>query len=100
MSAFVSSCHHAIFILTGAICLPSYSTAAMAVVLGLYNSMVAFICLDAACHMAEELPHPAVQIPRVLYITMATQFTVGVIYILTIGFSITDINVIIKTPTG
>ncbi|KAM6522917.1 hypothetical protein FALCPG4_012530 [Fusarium falciforme] len=77
-----------------------YSTAAMAVVLGLYNSMVAFICLDAACHMAEELPHPAVQIPRVLYITMATQFTVGVVYILTIGFSITDINVIIKTPTG
>ncbi|WAO93423.1 Choline transport protein [Fusarium falciforme] len=77
-----------------------YSTAAMAVVLGLYNSMVAFICLDAACHMAEELPHPAVQIPRVLYITMATQFTVGVIYIFTIGFSITDINVIIKTPTG
>lgn len=72
----------------------------MAVVLGLYNSMAAFICLDAACHMAEEIPAPAVQIPRVLYITMGTQFVVGVIYILTVGFSITDIDVIINTPTG
>lgn len=72
----------------------------MAVVLGLYNSMTALVCLDAACHMAEELPHPAVQIPRVLYITMGTQFVVGIVYILTIGFSITDIDVIIKTPTG
>lgn len=72
----------------------------MAVVLGLYNSMVAFICLDAACHLAEELHHPAVQIPRVLYLTMGVQFVVGIIYILTIGYSITDIDTIINTPTG
>lgn len=72
----------------------------MAILLGLFNSMVAFVCLDAACHLAEEVPQPAVMIPRILYITMGTQFLVGVFYILVIGFAIKDMKVIINTSTG
>ena len=72
----------------------------MAVVLGLYNSITALQGLDASCHMAEEMPQPKKLIPRILYITIGTQFLVGVVWILTVSFSIIDIDDIIDTATG
>lgn len=78
----------------------SYSSSALAVVLGLYNSMTALVALDASCHMAEEIPRPTHMIPRILYLTILVQFLVGTVWILVIGFSITDIDAIINAPSG
>lgn len=77
-----------------------YSSNSMAVVLGLFNSMAAWVCLDAPCHMAEEILHPTKEIPKILYVLLISQFLVGFLYILVIGFSVTDIATIISTPTG
>ncbi|EXJ78179.1 hypothetical protein A1O3_09340 [Capronia epimyces CBS 606.96] len=77
-----------------------YSSNAMAVVLGLYNSMTALVALDASCHMAEEIKQPTRMIPKILYITIALQFLVGVVWILAIGFSIQDSDAIINSPSG
>ncbi|KAI9729402.1 MAG: hypothetical protein M1834_006926 [Cirrosporium novae-zelandiae] len=77
-----------------------YSSNAMAVVLGLYNSMAAWMCLDGACHLAEEVPNPTRNIPKILYLSIGVQFLVGVVWILAIGFSIENIDVVINSPTG
>lgn len=77
-----------------------YSSPAMAVVLGLFNSIIAYVCLDAACHLAEEVATPTKEVPRILWATWISQSLVGMVWILVIGFSIQDIEPIISTPTG
>lgn len=77
-----------------------YASNAMAVVLGLYNSMTALVALDASCHMAEEIQRPKVIIPRILYISIGVQFLVGVVWILAIGFAVSDVSAIIDGPSG
>lgn len=72
----------------------------MAVAIGLYNCVVVWVSLDAVCHLAEEVPQPTRIIPKTLYIIVATQLTVGVVWILTVGFSVTDINAVISSATG
>ena len=72
----------------------------MAVVIGLYNSISIFVSLDAGCHLAEEMPHPSRTLPKILYFTTFFQILVGVVWILVIGFSITDPDRIVNTPTG
>lgn len=71
----------------------------MALVIGLYNSISIFVSLDASCHLAEEVTRPAITIPRVLYFTTFLQIIVGIMWILAIGFSITDEDAIINTVT-
>ncbi|KAI8649009.1 hypothetical protein NCS55_01474300 [Fusarium keratoplasticum] len=61
-----------------------YSSSAMAVAIGLYNCVVVWVSLDAVCHLAEEVPQPTRIIPKTLYIIVATQLTVGVVWILTV----------------
>lgn len=56
----------------------------MAVAIGLYNCVVVWVSLDAVCHLAEEVPQPTRIIPKTLYIIVATQLTVGVVWILTV----------------
>lgn len=72
----------------------------MAVVLGLFNSIIAYVCLDAACHLAEEVESPTKEVPKILWATWISQSLVGIVWILVIGFSIKEIEPIITTPTG
>lgn len=62
--------------------------------------MTSLVALDASCHMAEEVSRPTRIIPRILYTTIVVQFIVGLIWILAIGFSITNIDAIIDAPSG
>jgi choline transport protein len=56
--------------------------------------------LDGPAHLAEEIPEPKKSLPRVMLIVILSQFVVGVIWIIVLGFSITNLEEIIKSPTG
>ncbi|BCS21880.1 uncharacterized protein APUU_30105A [Aspergillus puulaauensis] len=77
-----------------------YASSSIAVVLGLYNSLISFVALDAACHLAEEVNSPTKEVPKILWITWASQSIVGIIWITVIGFSIKELDPLINTPTG
>lgn len=77
-----------------------YSSNSFSVFLGLYNSMTTLMALDGPTHLAEELPSPKRIIPRILVITITSQAILGVIWILVLGFSISNLQSIIATPTG
>lgn len=56
--------------------------------------------LDCPTHLAEEVKQPKKLVPRILVIVILSQAVVGVIWILALGFSITDLEAITATTTG
>uniref|UniRef100_A0A8H7K3Z7 Uncharacterized protein n=1 Tax=Bionectria ochroleuca TaxID=29856 RepID=A0A8H7K3Z7_BIOOC len=54
----------------------------------------------APTHLAEELPQPKRTLPQILIVVILSQFVVGVVWILVLGFSITDLDAILATSTG
>ena len=56
--------------------------------------------LDGPAHLAEELPQPKKSLPRIMLIVIFSQFIVGVVWIIVLGFSITDLTAVTKTATG
>ncbi|KAG5743892.1 hypothetical protein H9Q72_012139 [Fusarium xylarioides] len=77
-----------------------YSSTALAVLLGLMNSFSTLMGLDSPAYLAEEIPQPKRFLPRIMIIVILSQFAIGLIWILILGFSITDIDAIIATSTG
>ncbi|KAH6712496.1 amino acid/polyamine transporter I [Leptodontidium sp. MPI-SDFR-AT-0119] len=77
-----------------------YSSIAMAVVLGLFSSFATLMGLDGPAHLAEEIDRPKKSLPRVLLIVVLSQFVIGVVWIIVVGFSITDLGPIMSTSTG
>jgi amino acid transporter len=55
---------------------------------------------ETACHLAEELPTPKRSLPRILLIIIISQVVVGVVWILVLGFSIMDLDPVLRTRTG
>ncbi|MAD87764.1 MAG: hypothetical protein CL912_32795 [Deltaproteobacteria bacterium] len=77
-----------------------YSSMAMAVVLGLFSSFATLMGLDGPTHLAEEIDRPKKALPRILLIVILSQFCIGVVWIIVVGFSITDLESIMSTSTG
>ncbi|KAI8183964.1 hypothetical protein K4K54_009888 [Colletotrichum sp. SAR 10_86] len=77
-----------------------YSSTGFAILLGLFNSFSTLMGLDCPTHLAEEVKNPKKVIPRILMIVIISQFFVGVVWILVLGFSIGDLPTIIASPTG
>lgn len=77
-----------------------YSSTSFAILLGLFNSFATLMGLDGPAHLAEEIPDPKRALPRILLIVLGSQFVVGVVWILALGFSITDLDAITATTTG
>lgn len=77
-----------------------YDSTGLAVVLGLFNSFTALMGLDGPTHLAEEIPQPRRRLPRILIIVVISQFFVGVVWILVIGLSITDLSAVRNSATG
>ncbi|KAJ5001580.1 hypothetical protein K4K48_001217 [Colletotrichum sp. SAR 10_66] len=77
-----------------------YSSTGFAILLGLFNSFSTLMGLDCPTHLAEEVKNPKKVIPRILLIVIISQFFVGVVWILVLGFSIGDLPTIIASPTG
>lgn len=51
-----------------------------------------FSCLDAATHLAEEIPEPRKNIPKALLWTVAMGFVTGILIVLAIFFTATDLE--------
>lgn len=56
--------------------------------------------LDGPAHLAEEIPQPKRHLPRVMLIVIISQTVIGVVWILVLGFSITDMDLVVQTKTG
>ncbi|KAE8343714.1 hypothetical protein BDV24DRAFT_149334 [Aspergillus arachidicola] len=71
-----------------------------AILLGLINSFGTLMGLDGPAHLAEELPRPKILLPRIMIIVVVSQFFVGLVWIIVLGFSITDVSAITSSATG
>lgn len=58
------------------------------------------MALDGPSHLAEEIPDPKRVLPRVMPVVILSQLFVGVVWILALAFSMTDIDAVLNTPTG
>ncbi|PWY95325.1 hypothetical protein BO94DRAFT_553237 [Aspergillus sclerotioniger CBS 115572] len=76
-----------------------YSSNSFAVLLGMFTSFSTLMGLDGPAHLAE-LHQPKKPLPRIMLIVIFSQFVVGVVWIIVLGFSITDLAAITKTATG
>ncbi|KAI1140280.1 amino acid transporter [Hypoxylon sp. FL0543] len=72
----------------------------MAWILGLLQSALSLIGFDAALHMTEEMPSPAVDAPRAILYAVVVGGVTGVAFILVILFCITDPEAVLSTPTN
>ncbi|KAE8327938.1 amino acid/polyamine transporter I [Aspergillus sergii] len=77
-----------------------YTSTSLVILLGLFNSFGTLMGLDGPAHLAEELPQAKKSLPRIMLIVIGSQFVVGVIWIIVLGFSITDLDAINNTTTG
>ncbi|CEL05867.1 hypothetical protein ASPCAL06979 [Aspergillus calidoustus] len=77
-----------------------YASTSFSIVLGLFTSFSTLMSCEAACHLAEELPTPKRSLPRILITVIVSQVIVGVVWILVLGFSITDLDAVLRTRTG
>lgn len=64
------------------------------------NSFSTLMGLDGPTHLGEELPQPKQLLPRILIIVIVSQFVIGQVWILVLGFSIRDLSAIVATSTG
>ncbi|KAI0908172.1 choline transport protein [Ustulina deusta] len=72
----------------------------LAWILGLLQSALSLIGFDAALHMTEEMPTPAVDAPRAIIYAVAVGGVTGIAFILVILFCITDPETVLHTSTN
>ncbi|KAL4902152.1 amino acid/polyamine transporter I [Aspergillus multicolor] len=77
-----------------------YASTSFAVFLGLFTSFSTLLSLEGPCHLAEELPTPKRTVPRIIMIVVLSQVVVGVVWLIVVGFCITDLDAINSTATG
>ncbi|KAF3174332.1 hypothetical protein TWF788_008710 [Orbilia oligospora] len=77
-----------------------WSSPFIAFVVGLINPNWSFACLDAATHLAEEVPRPEKVIPIAILGTVAIGFVTSFVYSISIFFAIKDIDNVYLSPTG
>ncbi|KAF5009103.1 hypothetical protein FDECE_4655 [Fusarium decemcellulare] len=77
-----------------------YKSTSFAILLGMLSSFTTLMGLDGPAHLAEELPQPKRHLPRIMLIVILSQVVVGIIWIIALGFSITDLDSILATKTG
>lgn len=68
--------------------------------IGLTTSMIAFVGLDAAAHMAEEIEDAAIVIPRSMIASVAINGILGFSIIIAVLFCLGDQEAALKTPTN
>ncbi|KAI8629942.1 choline transport protein [Xylariaceae sp. FL1651] len=72
----------------------------LAWILGLLQSALSLIGFDAALHMTEEMPNPAVDAPRAIIYAVVVGGVTGLAFIIVILFCITNPEAVLKTATN
>ncbi|KAF3045969.1 hypothetical protein E8E12_009361 [Didymella heteroderae] len=67
---------------------------------GLLSSVYPLLGYDAACHLAEELPHASRNVPIAMIGSVTVNVILGVGYCIMLLFSTGPLDVLLATPTG
>ncbi|KAI9692825.1 MAG: hypothetical protein M1822_004819 [Bathelium mastoideum] len=78
----------------------AWPTEGLSFFIGLTTSMIAFVGLDAAAHMAEEIEDAAIVIPRSMVASVAINGVFGFSIIIAVLFCLGDQEAALNTPTG
>ena len=76
-----------------------WPTQGLSFFIGLTTSMIAFLGLDAAAHMAEEIENAAVVIPRSMVASVVVNGILGFSIVIAVLFCLGDQEAALKTPT-
>ncbi|KAF4630991.1 hypothetical protein G7Y89_g7142 [Cudoniella acicularis] len=67
---------------------------------GTLSAVYPFLGYDAACHMAEEMPHPSRNVPIAMVSSVIVNGIMGLGWTTMILFSLGDLNELLTSPTG
>ncbi|KAM0237823.1 hypothetical protein ACHAP5_008892 [Fusarium lateritium] len=67
---------------------------------GLLSAVYPFLGYDAACHLAEEMPHASRNVPLAMVGSVAVNGFMGLIYVVVLLFSTGPLETLLQTPTG
>ena len=77
-----------------------WSTQGLSYCVGFLGNVATFVGADASVHMAEEIDNAARNIPRAIFTSMTMNGLLGFAMMLTILFSLGNIDSVLKTATG
>ncbi|OAP59965.1 hypothetical protein AYL99_04967 [Fonsecaea erecta] len=77
-----------------------WSTQGLSYCVGFLGNVATFVGADASVHMAEEVEHAAVNIPRAVIASMCINGLVGFVMMLTVLFCLGDVDSVLDTATG
>ncbi|CCD26683.1 Hnm1p NDAI_0I01140 [Naumovozyma dairenensis CBS 421] len=77
-----------------------WKNSGIAFIVGLINPAWSFSCLDCATHMAFEVEKPERVIPIAILSTIAIGFITSFCYVISMFFSLRDLDSILKSTTG
>ncbi|PTD13434.1 hypothetical protein HYE67_010116 [Fusarium culmorum] len=67
---------------------------------GLLSSVYPFLGYDAACHLAEEMPHASRNVPIAMIGSVGINGFLGLVYVIILLYSAGPLETLVKTPTG
>lgn len=76
-----------------------WSSSGIAFIVGLINTNWPFVGLDCATHLAEEVARPQIVIPLALLLTVAIGFGTSWPFVVSMMFSLQDLETVSSTPT-
>ncbi|KIY00582.1 uncharacterized protein Z520_03245 [Fonsecaea multimorphosa CBS 102226] len=77
-----------------------WSTQGLSYCVGFLGNVATFVGADASVHMAEEVEHAALNIPRAVIASMCINGLVGFVMMLTVLFCLGDVDSVLDTDTG
>ncbi|KAG7423273.1 Choline transport protein [Fusarium oxysporum f. sp. raphani] len=77
-----------------------WSSSGVAWFVGMISSVYPFLGYDAACHLAEELPHASRNVPIAIMGSIGINGILGLAFILVLLFSSDTLERLLQTPTG
>ncbi|RGP72014.1 hypothetical protein FLONG3_6913 [Fusarium longipes] len=67
---------------------------------GLLSAVYPFLGYDAACHLAEEMPHASRNVPIAMIGSVGINGLLGLVYVIILLFSTGPLEALLQTPTG
>lgn len=87
------------FVFTTSLNEGGWPTQGLSYCVGFLGNVATFVGADASVHMAEEVSNPSLTIPRVITGSMILNGMVGFVMMVTLLFSLTDVQQVLNTET-
>ncbi|TGO35062.1 hypothetical protein BHYA_0172g00250 [Botrytis hyacinthi] len=92
--------HDADFVFTEVTNTSGWESDGVSWLVGLLSAVYPFLGYDAACHLAEEMPRPARDVPIAMVGSVAVNGILGLGYCIMLLYSLGDLNELLASPTG